>query len=78
MLSAKCYLTDKCYPTISSLPYHKETCIPAIHLNFLYTDHQIQMLKKRKCGIMWRLARYKRIISRIGRVIFTIQHNSKQ
>ena len=31
------------------LPLHRGTYIPFTHWNFLLTDHQIQMLKKRKC-----------------------------
>ena len=42
------YLNAKCYPTTMSLPHHRGTYIHVIHLNFLLTDHQIQVLKKKK------------------------------
>ena len=32
------YLNAKCYPTMVLLPYHRETYIPIIHLNFLYSQ----------------------------------------
>ena len=43
-------LNAKCYPTILSLPLHKEPYIPIFHYISCLTDHHIQMLKKRKCG----------------------------
>ena len=42
------YLHGKCYPTILSLPLHREPFIPFFHFISYLTDHQIQILKKRK------------------------------
>ena len=51
------YLNEKCYPVLSMLcytmlffPLHRETYIPDFHFISYLTDHQIQMLERRKCG----------------------------
>ena len=43
------HLNPKSYPTILSLPLHRETYIAVFHLISCLTDHKTQMLKKRKC-----------------------------
>ena len=43
------YLHGKCYPTILSLPLHREPYIPVFHFISYLTDYQIQILKKWKC-----------------------------
>ena len=41
------YLHAKCYPSILSLPLHREPYITTFHFNSFLTDHQIKVLKKR-------------------------------
>ena len=44
------YLHKKYYTTILFLLLHREPYIPVFHFVPILTDHQIQILKKRKCN----------------------------
>ena len=43
------YVPNKFFPTIMSLPLHRELYIPIFHFISYLTDHQMQIRKKRKC-----------------------------